>query len=402
MSNDNQSDFIPSEEEEEHKASLRDSIRRMTNVQLGILLLAGAYTLYFVRPVLLPVILALLITLILNPIQKFLHERLHILSPVAALMILMMVTSGVGAAIIYLSEPAYEYSEKLRDDIVKQRLKNVFQPLSDIQSGLNKVATEVEKITTPKEPEVEDEFAPPESIARPGIEKKVSPPLETPATVLDDIKDNKPVRVKVGKSPVDELIKTVKSVGYHLVITFILVFFLLAYGENMIKRITEVEATAALMDQLTTEVSRYMLTTTVINSLLGVITGLAMWALGMPNPILWGVMAGTLNFIPYIGAIIGAVIVFLVAATHFDNQLAVILVPAVYYMLTIIEGNFLTPAILGKSFTVNPIVIFIWVMAWGALWGIPGMLIGLPILMVVRISLSKFPMFNRLERIISA
>lgn len=401
MSNEGQQDFIPSQEEEEHKSSLRLSIRRLSNIQLAIFILAGAYTLYFVKPVLLPLILALLITLALKPIHKFLHETLHIISPVSAILILIMTTTGVGTAIYYLSEPAIEYSEKLRDEIVKERLKNVFQPITDIQSGISKVADEVEKITAPGEPEKVAENSPPASIARPEFQKEAEPhlsPVEVPAPPK---KEEPRVHVEVGKSTLDQIYNSAKAVGYHLVITFVLVFFLLAYGETMIKRITEVEATAALMDQLTIEVSRYMLTITLINTALGIITGLAMWALGMPNPILWGVMAGTLNFIPYIGAIIGSIIVFLVGATHFDNHLNVIMVPAVYYILTAIEGNFVTPAILGKSFTVNPIVIFVWVFCWGALWGIPGMLIGLPLLMVCRITLSKFPAFKRIERIIS-
>ena len=391
---------------------LRARVSLMSTVQFGILLLALAYTLYFIRPVLLPMILALLLTLVLKPVHRILIHWLKIPAPIAAAFIMLGVLSGVGTGVDYLSAPAIEYTDQLRNEIVKTRLKNVFQPISKIQAEVSQVATEVKKITKPSVVEGNEQGDPLENGASEKKQLAVKPPAEPTKTLVgnnEDLSslpvgssDTPPVTVKLSKSPVEDLYQSAKNVLYHLVITMTLVFFLLAYGDKMIARITEVDATAALMDELTNEVSRYMFTITVINIMLGVVTGTAMWLLGMPNPILWGAMATILNYIPYIGALCGSAIVFIVAATNFDNTLTIVMIPAVYYSITIVEGNFITPAVLGKSFTVNPIIVFVWVLCWAALWGIPGMLIGLPILMVCRIICSKFPVFQRMERIISS
>lgn len=127
-----------------------------------------------------------------------------------------------------------------------------------------------------------------------------------------------------------------------------------------------------------------------------------MWILGLPNPLLWGAMAALLNFIPYIGALAGTAIIFLVAATNTSSTALLIGAPATYYLLTALEGNIVTPAIIGKRFTINPIVVFLWVLGWGGLWGVPGMLIGLPLLMIFRIIVDSVPALSGVNRVISS
>ncbi len=386
---------------------LQQRVAVVSRALVGMLILSSAYTLYFIRPVLLPVILALLISLVLNPIQKLLRDKLRLPSPIAAAIILTTLIIGIGSAFYSLSIPAFQYTQQLRTEIVQNRLKDVFQPVSNINAKLTKVASEVEEITSPpaiEEEEVDSpnddsetekniaEKAPPKSIAK----KKLAEPMTEPAPKAG------PVEVRMSSNPMQTLTRYLRAIAYNLFITLALVYFLLAFGEKMLKRITEVKVTAEVFDQITVDVSSYLLSITLINIGLGIVTGLAMWGLGMPNPILWGVMAATLNFIPYIGAIMGTIVIFLVATTHFDDRVTTLMIPLVYYSLTFLEGNLITPAILGKRFTVNPIVIFIWVLAWGAFWGIPGMLIGLPLLMVFRIVFAQFPAFERIERIISS
>lgn len=387
---------------------VQERLATFSFVQHAILLLAVAYTLYFIRPVLLPIILSLLLSLILKPIHRYLC-KLKLPSPMSSLLIILTVLGLLGTGIYYLSAPAVEYTDKLRNEIVKNRLKSVFYPIAKIQKEISQVATEVEKITNTGEDEGGDDSLNQEDIkdeesinAKTGSLERSKIPNQQIAT-LDEtfVKPLSPVKVNIATNPIDELVEIINSVGYYIVVTLTLVYFILAYGEKMLNRITEVDLTAKLMDEVTNEVSRYMFTITIINIVLGLVIGLAMWALGMPNPVLWGVLAAVLNFIPYIGAIVGTCIVFLVAATHYDQSMFIILVPGVYYLTTLFEGNFVTPAILGESFTVNPIIIFVWVLCWGAFWGIPGMLIGLPLLMTCRIILSRWQGFKRIERIIS-
>jgi predicted PurR-regulated permease PerM len=122
-----------------------------------------------------------------------------------------------------------------------------------------------------------------------------------------------------------------------------------------------------------------------INTALGVVTTGLMMGLGMPNPGLWGVMAGFLNFIPYLGAAVSLMIIALVSALTFDSLLQIALPPMAFLTVTTIEGNFLTPMIVGRRLTLNPIAVFLTILFWGWLWGIPGALMAVPILAVFKI-----------------
>jgi predicted PurR-regulated permease PerM len=105
----------------------------------------------------------------------------------------------------------------------------------------------------------------------------------------------------------------------------------------------------------------------------------------MPNPILWGVMAAALNYIPYVGALVGIVIVAIVALVSLPSPGAALLPPALYFVTTIIEGQFLTPALVGKRLEMNTVVVFLAVAFWGWLWGVLGALMAVPILVSIRV-----------------
>ena len=110
-----------------------------------------------------------------------------------------------------------------------------------------------------------------------------------------------------------------------------------------------------------------------------------MWLLGLPNPVLWGVMAGFLHFIPFLGALVGISIVTLVAAMTFDGLGAVLAVPAVYFALNVLEEYVILPLVIGKRLLLNPVVVFLWLIFWGWMWGIAGALMAVPLLVIVKI-----------------
>jgi predicted PurR-regulated permease PerM len=112
---------------------------------------------------------------------------------------------------------------------------------------------------------------------------------------------------------------------------------------------------------------------------------MAFWALGMPSPMLWGAMACLLNFIPYLGALTVIVTVTVVAAATFNSIGHALLVPFVYFVLATLEGNFVTPWIIGRRMTLNPVMIFIGLTFWGWLWGIAGVLLAVPMLVMFKI-----------------
>jgi predicted PurR-regulated permease PerM len=110
-----------------------------------------------------------------------------------------------------------------------------------------------------------------------------------------------------------------------------------------------------------------------------------MYGLGMPNPVLWGVMVGCFNFIPYLGDIASTIVLTLVASLTFDQLGRILLVPAVFFALTLLEGMIVTPLVVGNRLSLNPVAIFIWLLLWGWLWGIPGTLLAVPLLAVIKI-----------------
>ncbi len=371
--------------------------------QVGLFAIAAAYALYHLRPLLLPLILALLGALLLKPLQRRLTRLTRLPVALATGVVMSVLVFGAILALSYLATPAAEYADQLREEIVQNRLRIVFKPVAAIHKDLTEVAEKVEDITSPdleSEAPAEKNSADPASSLRP-VELAGSSATGHPA---EDVAPPKPapVEVNIHKNPVGSFYGYAQEFSAQAVITIALIYFFLTFGDRVIQRLGEVDFAAELMEEVSRDVSRYLFTVSTINAGLGAVTAVAMALLGMPNPILWGFMSALLNFIPYVGAITGTLIVSLVAAITFDRPGQILSAPFVYYALTMIEGYFITPTIIGWRFMVNPIIVFMWVLAWGALWGIPGMLIGLPLLMVFHSICSKVPALSRIERVLSA
>jgi predicted PurR-regulated permease PerM len=131
--------------------------------------------------------------------------------------------------------------------------------------------------------------------------------------------------------------------------------------------------------------SDYLFTITLINGFVGVAIGVGMWSIGLPNPILWGVMGALLNYIPFAGAAIGAFIVFWEGLAQFNSLSHAALAPAIYVGINIVEANFVTPTLVGKSISLNPVMIVLATVFWGWLWGVGGVLLAVPMLVVLKI-----------------
>jgi predicted PurR-regulated permease PerM len=182
-----------------------------------------------------------------------------------------------------------------------------------------------------------------------------------------------------------------------LIETIVLLFFMLAPGDLFVEKIVRVLPTlhdkkkaVGIMDELQHSVSTFLFTITMINCVVGLAVGIATWALGLPNPALWGVLAGALNFIPYFGPITGVTVLLVAGFITFDESWRAILPSAIYLGVHAIESNFITPTILGRRLTLNPLIIFISIMFWIWLWGIPGALLSIPMLMMLKIFCDHF------------
>jgi predicted PurR-regulated permease PerM len=323
----------------------------------GLFGIAFFYTLYFARALLLPFVLALLLNFLMRPVVRAL-KKINIPEVAGAALVMIALLGSAGYGVIRLSTPAAQWINK-----VPESLRQIESKVGFFRRPLDGVNNAVEELTR---------------IARMGAEKK--PEVEIKPPGISDI-------VLTGTREV-----LVKSS-----VMFILLYFLLASGDlflrKLIKRIPTLHRKKELV-RITREVehrtSRYLYTVTGINILTGASIGVSMYLIGMPNPLLWGVMSGLLVFLPYIGPLIGISVVTIVAFLTFDGLAHILLAPAIYIALETIQGQIVTPLVLGLRFTLNPVAIFVWLIFWGWMWGIIGAILAFPMLMIFKIFCDHF------------
>ncbi len=382
---------------------------------VGLLIVGSTLVIYVAKPILLPIVFALMLLFIIKPMHEFLMRcRLGEASAAAILL------AGLVGAIIYgvttLSTPAIQWFGELprRANEIQGRLSEVMKPMERMTA----VAEQIDRLTSVGESRNEDlattstgELAarasgtslttgtaaspllapsPPETtVFSTTGEPQPAPTPEataTPAPTPAPSARERPVRVEVQEEKLSDIvIKGAQQFGINLFVTLILLFFMLTYGGTLIAKLPRTSRALMMAREVGNNISAYLFTITMINLGLGAAIALAMALLGMPNALLWGVMGFAMNYIPYIGALAGVAIMLMAALFTFDSPVMITLVPLSYFLLTSLEGNFITPMILGQRFTLNPIFIFIWLLIWGWLWGIGGMLIAVPMLMAFKI-----------------
>jgi predicted PurR-regulated permease PerM len=157
----------------------------------------------------------------------------------------------------------------------------------------------------------------------------------------------------------------------------------------------------AIARSIEKHLSCYLLTITIINAGLGLSIGLAMAACGMPSPILIGLMAFFLNYIPYVGALGGVAITFFVGLLTQDAVGAAAIPALIYWGLTTLEGQFLTPVLVGRRLKLNPVVVFLSLAVWAWLWAVPGMFLSTPILIALKALSDRIPNMQLLSKFLA-
>ena len=200
------------------------------------------------------------------------------------------------------------------------------------------------------------------------------------------------VVVKDGSNPLNALAAGTPHVLELVAATILLLYFFLSSGDNFLRRLVEIapgmtekKTVVNIARDIQREMSRYLQTITLINFGLGCATAIAMALLQVPNAILWGAMAFLFNFAPYVGATISAIVLATVGFSTFNNLGHAIAVPSTFLVLAFIEGQLVTPTIIGRRLAVNPVVVFVWLLLWGTLWGVIGILLAGPLLACFRI-----------------
>jgi predicted PurR-regulated permease PerM len=186
-----------------------------------------------------------------------------------------------------------------------------------------------------------------------------------------------------------------------------LLYLLLASGDLLHRKVISVaptlsgkKASLQVVHRIEDAVSAYLGRLALINAGLGAAVGLALFAIGMPAAGLWGLLAGLLNFIPYLGPLTTAFILTLVGAATFADIWVVLAVPAVFWIITSIEGSVLRPYLLGRRLALNPVIAFSGLLVFGWMWGAPGLLLAVPALAVLKIIADHIESLGALARIL--
>jgi predicted PurR-regulated permease PerM len=171
-----------------------------------------------------------------------------------------------------------------------------------------------------------------------------------------------------------------------------MLFFLLVSGDLFLRKLVEILPTfgdkkqaVEMSHEVEHNVSAYLVTISVMNLLVGGATALAMWIIGLPDPVLWGTLAFLLNYVMILGPLTAVVIFFAVGLLTFPSLLHALLPPAVYLGIHVIEGEFVTPMLVAHRFTLNPVLVIGSLIFWEWMWGIPGALLAVPMLAVTKI-----------------
>jgi predicted PurR-regulated permease PerM len=203
---------------------------------------------------------------------------------------------------------------------------------------------------------------------------KVDAPKKTPEVVIQ------------GPGILENVVGSLPSMLASVGVVIFLSFFLMASGDSLLRKATRCGRSwsdrrriVSIARRVQSDMSRYLAAVTLINCMLGAAVALSMQLLQMPNPLLWGVMVAVLNFAPYIGALVSAAVLTLVALTTFPTIADALTVLGTFLVLTILEGQIITPAVLGRRMALSPAVVFVSVIIWGWLWGIAGALMAVPI-----------------------
>ena len=322
----------------------------------GLFIIAVFVVLYIARSVFIPLTLALMLSFLLRPVVKGLR-RLYIPSPVGAGLVVVLLVGAGGYGVARLAGPATEWTERLPKALVT--LERKVRPLRREVEDVSEIAEKVERITQ--------------------VEKGKKKTVRT-------VEVDKP-------SLLESALSTVGALAGGAVVMLIALYFMLIWGDTLIRKLIAFvpdlsgqARTTRVMERIERDMSGYLGTVSAINLLLGVAVGATMHLLGMPNPVLWGVLAGLVNFVPYIGSLVGVAAVALAAVVTFNQLTDALVPPAVYLVITALEGQVITPLVIGRTFRVSPLVVFIWLVFWAWLWGVAGAIVAVPMLVFLKIT----------------
>jgi predicted PurR-regulated permease PerM len=347
-----------------------DHLARWRNRLLGMilaLLVLGTVTL--AARVIVPILVAILLSLILAPAVRTLNHW-RVPRALASLLVLLSAIGIGGLLLSVLITPAREWATHTPQaiDQISRHLHELWRPIANASKATEQLANLTQ----------------------------MTPDTQTVRFVETS-----------SSGTLSQLLTATPSVFMSIVTSLLLVFVFLVHGDAVLRKLVELaphwhakrEVVIATRDAQR-ELSAYMLTISLINAGLGLATAAALWCMGIPDPLLWGGIAALFNFAPYIGPLLTVIALTLAGMSQAHVLLFGFGAPAAFLLLHLVESLILTPILAGRRLALDPIMIFLSLMLLGWMWGVPGLLIAVPLLTCVKIVVSRIPEWSVMAKLL--
>ncbi|WP_424927968.1 AI-2E family transporter [Amaricoccus tamworthensis] len=348
-----------------------DELRTTNRLLCGMLVLMALATAYFAKDIILPVVLGLMLALTLGPTVRA-CSRVGCPPPVAAVLIIFSLFGIIAAAVYFFSGAVTIWFDEI--PVIMAELRGKLRAIIESFEHVRQASEQVEEMVVSAE-----EGGEPRAVVvdQPGL-------LTT-------------------------AVSTFASFTTSLAVGMVLAVFLLgsgglpqagtaAVGRRSRGQPTDASAIIMVIER---SMSHYLFTITLINAGLGLSIGIAMYLVGMPYAPAWAVAGFFLNFLPYVGGLIGTFGVAAFSIVTFESLSYAFLAPALYQLLTTLEAQFVTPVLLGMRLRLNAVSVFLAVIFWSWLWGIPGALLAVPILVMIKVISDEVEGLAWLSRLLS-
>ena len=356
-------------------------IAQQTRLLNILVIFAVIYTLYLAKSLLVPLFFSAFVALLLSPLVAF-ARKLFIPRTLSAGALIVLLVAPFTFLGIELAEPAERWMQSL-PKIAAEISKEIEEISSNIDAYATPPAKPVEKERSFFSWFGDDEKTP-----------ELSPSQDNTNSVTDKIKQS---GIDIGLT----LFSNAPFLLAQVLACIVLIFFLLVFGPNLFNVfvrdfpiVTNKRRTLVLVDQIQRELSSYIVTISIINSCLGLATAGVFYYLGIEDALLWGALVALMNFVPYLGGVASCVVLLVVGLVQFGLTSSAFLPAGLFLVLNIIESQLITPAVLGRSMQLNPLIIIIWIAITGWLWGVVGVLLAVPILMCFKIILENLGVFD--------
>jgi predicted PurR-regulated permease PerM len=323
--------------------------------QGGLFILAIFAALYVAREIILPIVLAFILMLVLYRAMRLL-ERWRVPRVLGALLLISLLFGafiGVGSVLV---GPAASWAAKLPLGVprLQEHLSFLRGPVAAIQHLLQQA----------------------ESYVSGDLQSTTASPSAAPAA----------------SGIWMTLFTGTRDIAAGLFETVLVLFFLLLAGDIFLRRLVEIlprfsdkRQAVDIAQQIERDISVYLVTITLMNAVVGTATALVMWLCGLGDPLLWGAVAFLLNYVPILGPLLGVVTFVLAGLLTSDTLWGALLPAGLYLLIHLLEGETITPMLLARRFTLNPVLVILSLIFWYWMWGVPGAILSVPMLAIIKI-----------------